>query len=92
MSNFHAQDNQGRNFKSKKALREAVAEEQAQVANLQPGDAVQRDRLVYFTDTSAFSNRGVITVEDLQPSDMVVGPDPYTARNWYANVKNGKVV
>lgn len=76
MSNFHATDGQGRNFKTKKALREAVAAGQE----------------VFFTDTSAFSNRGTIALADLRPSDCIVGPDPYTARNWYGNVKNGKVV
>jgi hypothetical protein len=76
MSNFHATTEDGENFKSKKSLKEAVA----------------RGDKVFFTDTSAFGNRGTIGVADLRPSDMVVGPDPYKARNWYANVKNGKVV
>jgi hypothetical protein len=76
MSNFHATDGEGRNFKSKKALKEAIAAGQT----------------VYFTDTSAFSNRGTIGVAELRAGDMVVGPDPYRQRNWYANIKNGKVV
>lgn len=76
MSNFHATDGAGNNFPTKKALREAVG----------------RGAEVFFTDTSGFSNRGTIRVVDLQPSDVVVGPDPYRARNWYANIKNGKVV
>lgn len=77
MSNFHAQDSEGNNFKSKKALREAVA----------------RGEVVFFTDTSAFNNRGTLTgISGLSSSDVIVGPDPYTARNWYGNVRNGKVV
>ena len=76
MSNFHATDRNGSNFRSKKALREAVAR----------GDQVN------FHDTSAFNNRGTLSAGDLKNSDMIVGPDPYRQRNWYANVKNGKVV
>lgn len=60
-----------RGYATKKALREAV------VAGTDP--------LVY--DTSAFSNRGTVRLSTLVPSDVIVGPDPYNARNWYANVK-----
>jgi hypothetical protein len=76
MSNFHATDAGGRNFPTKKSLREAV----------------KADQSVYFTDTSAFSNRGTVTADGLTPSDVVVGPDPYRQRNWYANVQGGRVV
>lgn len=80
MSNFHAKDAiTGRNFPTKKSLREAIANPQ------------QRP-YVLFTDTSAFNNRGTVGVDGLSASDVIVGPDPYTARNWYANVKNGKVI
>lgn len=71
MSNFHAKQPNGRNFPTKKALKEAVAN----------GDEVT------FMDTSAFGNRGVVAAADLRPGDVVVGPDPYSRRDWYANVK-----
>lgn len=76
MSNYGAQHADGSNFKSKKALREAVA----------AGESV------IFYDTSAFNNRGNPSAAELSPIDVVVGPDPYTDRRWYANVKNGKVL
>lgn len=78
MSNWHAKDSEGRNFKSKKAFREAVA-------------AGENFTL---TDTSLFNTRLTIFSDPtaIGPSDVIVGPDPYTARNWYANIKNGKVV
>lgn len=76
MGNFGAQRSDGRNFQSKKAFREAVAN----------GDSM----IIY--DTSAFNNLGHVSISELSPIDVIVGPDPYTARNWYANVKNGKVV
>ena len=47
---------------------------------------------IFAYDTSAFSNRGVIRLTDLRPDDVIVGPDPHTQRNWYANYKDGKVV
>lgn len=76
MGNFGARRPNGEKFKSKKALREAVAN----------GDSV----VIY--DTSLINNLGHVTINELSPIDVIVGPDPYTARNWYANVKNGKVV
>jgi hypothetical protein len=77
MSNFHARDSEGGNFETKKALREAVA----------------RGEVVLFTDTSGFNNRGtLIGASGLRDGDCIVGPDPYHARNWYASIKNGKVV
>jgi hypothetical protein len=63
-------------FASKKALREAVASLGA--AN------------VFVTDTSGFDNRGRVAVSDLRPSDVIVGPDAYQDRRWYANAKTGK--
>lgn len=77
MSNFQAYINDYVKPKTKKALREAVATDPESVT---------------FEDTSAFNSRGTITVSELRPSDVIVGPDAYTTRNWYANVKNGKVV
>ena len=76
MSNFQAYVN-GQKPKTKKALREALAADPA---------------AVWFEDTSAFNNRGTLTHEQLSPSDVIVGPDVYTTRSWYANVRNGKVV
>jgi hypothetical protein len=59
---------------SKKALRELVA----------AGDV-----LVF--DTSAFSNRGTVSIAELaDTSAVIVGPDVYTDRRWYANVKRDK--
>lgn len=66
-----------RKFASKKSLREAVAAEGA-------------DK-VMVTDTSAFGNRGTIPASELSTADVIVGPDPYTDRRWFANVVNGKV-
>jgi hypothetical protein len=74
MSNFHAKTLAGANFPSKKALRQAVAN----------GD------VVVLEDTSAFNNRGTVGVTDLNPSDVIVGPDPYRQRSWYANIQPGK--
>lgn len=72
MSNWYATDANGNEFKTKKALREFVA------AN--PDD-------VRLTDTSAFDNKGtVFGVSTLGRSDVIVGPNPWNARNWYANV------
>lgn len=70
MSNLHARTAHGANFTSKKALRDALA----------AGDPV------YFTDTSLFANRGTLTLAQLTPGDVVVGPDPYRDRRWYGAV------
>jgi hypothetical protein len=74
--NFHAKDSAGRNFKTKKALAEA----------LKAGEKVT------FTDTSLFDNAGTIEQKMLLPTDVVVGPDPHHNRSWYANIRYGKVV
>lgn len=61
-------------FKTKKALREAVADRGA-------------DAVTVF-DTSAFNNRGTVTVASLaDTSAVIVGPDVFSDRRWYANVK-----
>lgn len=75
MSNFQAFI-LGRKPKTKKQLREALA--------ATPGD-------VTFDDTSAIDNRGTLTADQLSPMDVIVGPDVYTDRRWYANVVNGRV-
>lgn len=79
MSNFYATDANGGEFKSKKALREFVASN--------PGQVILKD-------TSAFASRGTLQgVSALTSSDVIVGPNPWNARNWYANVNaKGKVV
>ena len=73
MSNWYATDANGGEFKTKKALREFAA------AN--PDD-------VRLTDTSAFGSRGTIfgIAALAGTSDVIVGPNPWNARNWYANV------
>lgn len=61
-------------FKSKKALAEAVKEQGAEN--------------VYVFDTSAFNNKGRISVAELAGTTaVIVGPDVYNRRDWYANVK-----
>ena len=65
-------------FKTKKALRERVAE-------------VGPENVSVF-GTSVFGNENAQTVADLKPSDVIVGPDVMVKRDWYANFKNGKVV
>jgi hypothetical protein len=68
-------------FKSKKALREAV-------------EASAPNTIMVF-DTSAFNNRGTVSIDSLADSSaMIVGPDVYNKRSWYAQVKikNGKIV
>lgn len=43
-------------------------------------------------DTSLHNNRGTIPITMLKPEDVIVGPNVYDNRKWYANFKNGKVV
>lgn len=74
MSNFHAKNKDGRNFATKSALRKAV----------QAGEEVT------FSDTTAFGGRGTVSAKDLNPSDVIVGPNPYEKRDWYANIKQTK--
>lgn len=64
-----------RTFKTKKALREAVAAEGA-------------NRVGVF-GTSVFGNEVANTVADLanNPAAVIVGPDVYSKRSWYARVK-----
>ena len=68
-----------RKFTSKKALKDAVA----------AGEEVA------VFDTSAFDNKGTVPVSSLAgTSAVIVGPDVYSDRRWYANVKikNGKII
>lgn len=73
-----AQDRDGNRFTSKKALKEALA------AN--PSEVV-------FDITDAFHEElGDLLCADSLPADVTVqvaGPDPYTARRWFASVKPG---
>lgn len=72
-----------RRFKSKKALREAVEAEGPEAVGV--------------FGTSMFGNETAVTVAELAELDssaVIVGPDVYTDRRWYANVvkdKSGKV-
>lgn len=60
-------------FKTKAALKAAVAERGA-------------DAVMVF-DTSGFGNRGTVPVSELRLGvDVIVGPDVYRDRRWYANV------
>lgn len=78
MSNFFATDAEGNEFASKKALREFVSA---------TPDSVRLE------DTSAFNSRGVTWgIDILTTSDVIVGPNPWRNRKWYANIRNGKVV
>lgn len=64
-------------FKTKTALRKAVEEHGA--------DAVR------VRDTSLFDNKGTVTVASLADTTaVIVGPDVYNKRDWYANVKTKK--
>lgn len=68
-----ATDADGANFKTKKALREAVA---------------AGERVTYL-DTST---NVVLPASAIRPSDVIVGPNPYTKRDWYANLNsNGRI-
>ena len=78
MSNFYATDAQGDEFPSKAALKRFAAEH--------PDD-------IRLEDTSGFNNRGVLWgIGNLKAGDVIVGPNPWNKRNFYANIKNGKVV
>lgn len=64
-------------FKSKKALKEAVATHGAENVRV--------------FDTSAFNNKGTVSIAELADSSaVIVGPDVYSKRDWYANVKTVK--
>lgn len=66
-----------RRFKTKKALKEAVTAEGAENVGV--------------FGTSLFGNETAASVADLAgTSAVIVGPDVYTQRNWYANVKRKK--
>ena len=68
----------GERPKTKKALKEAMRDDPASVV---------------FDPTAAFGTQEFIRGDDV-PSGVVlvvVGPDPYTKRTWYANVTGTKV-
>jgi hypothetical protein len=80
--NVGAIDSKGNRVKTKKQLREIV----------QNAVETEQDDLVMF-DQTAFMQSGHIpgnaTLADLPEGVKlsVVGPDPYTTRNWYATVE-----
>lgn len=77
MSTLYARTMQGRNFPTKKALT----------------DAVKNGETFTLSDT-ALNGRGTLRFPDdaekIQPSDVVVGPDAYNRRVWYASIRLGK--
>jgi hypothetical protein len=86
--NVGANDSKGKRVPTKAKLKELVRTAQE----------LEADEVVFFDQTSIVHDGGLpgtITLNDLKPGTVlvVVGPDPYTRRNWYANVerKNGKV-
>lgn len=61
-------------FKTKKALREAVAQRGAENVRVE--------------DTSMFDNKGVVSIASLVGTSAdIVGPDVYNNRAWYASVR-----
>lgn len=76
--NVWAQYYDGTNFASKKAFREAMKNEPENVT---------------FTGTSIFDPDTQFSGVECRNHEplIVVGPDPYRNRKWYANVKCGKV-
>jgi hypothetical protein len=72
MPNYGVTDAAGQPFPSKTAFRKAVT---------------AGERVKVFS-TSIFENVfPPKQLTDLQPSDVIVGPDPFAKRDWYANVK-----
>jgi hypothetical protein len=65
-----------RTFKTKKALKEAVEAEGAENVGV--------------FGTSMFGNETASTVAELNSSDVIVGPDVYNKRMWYANAVKGR--
>lgn len=64
-------------FATKAALRRAVAKNGAEN--------------VMARDTSVSDNKGTVTIASLaDTTSVIVGPDPYTRRDWYAQVKTAK--
>lgn len=64
-------------FKTKQALKDAVAERGA-------------DKILV-TGTSLFGDEDANTVADLADTNaVIVGPDAFNDRRWYANVKTKK--
>jgi hypothetical protein len=72
--NVGASTRDGVRFASKKSLKTALAENPSEVL---------------FDVTAAFGNQDTLCGDALPQGDTlsVCGPDPYTNRRWYANVK-----
>ena len=62
---------------TKKALRDAI---------------LNAPNTVDLFDTSFINNRGHIPISEMNPSDVIVGPNCENNRKWYANIRNGKLV
>lgn len=92
--NCGALDGSGKRIPTKSKLKEAVARAARAVAE---GDQHGDDFVMFDQTSMTMSGRipGNATVADLlkAPTEthlQVVGPDPYTKRNWYATVKVGR--
>lgn len=64
-------------FKTKKALREAV-------------EGLGADEVAVY-GTSMFGNETAQTVAELRPTDVIVGPDVYNKRSWYATFDGKRI-
>lgn len=63
-------------FKTKKALREAVETEGPEAVTV--------------FGTSIFGDETALSVAGLKETDVIVGPNVYQDRRWYANAVRGK--
>ncbi len=54
--------------------------------------AMNSGQLILVFDTSLTGNRGTIPITQLNPSDVIVGPNVYDNRKWFANYRKGKIV
>lgn len=87
--NVGVNDKSGNRVSTKKKMRELIAN----------AVETEQDDLIFFDQTSVVQSGevpGTIALSDLKPGTKlsVVGPDPYTKRNWYATVEvksDGKV-
>lgn len=65
-----------RPFKTKKELREAVRDEGPEAVTV--------------FGTSVFENENALNVGELKESDVIVGPNVFSDRRWYANAVRGR--
>ena len=52
--------------------------------------AMNEGNMILVFDAS--SNRGTIPIDQLKPTDRIIGPNVYDDRKWSANYKNGRIV